>query len=156
MSNGPRGQKDSGDGASGIRMVVDLSNKIKSIQLRCRGGWRGAQPVITTLTTLLAMASVMMWLVTAMSAPMRNTSGRIHACECSSLPARFEVHVSPARPCTIITADPSLSSRSAAFLNICHDYIHTSGGTLRKRQGAQLAGHQQMRTMNNAHTLTFI
>ena len=71
MSNGPRGQKDSGDGASGIRMVVDLSNKTKSIQLRCKGGWRGAQPVITTITTLLAMATVMMWLVTAMPAPMQ-------------------------------------------------------------------------------------
>ena len=123
---------------------------------RRNGRWRGAQPAITTITTLLAMATVMMWLVTAMSAPMRNTSDRIHACGCSSLPARFEVLVSPERPRTIITADPSFPSRSAAFLNICHDYIHTSGGTLRKRQGAQLAGHQQMRTMNNAHTRTFI
>ena len=85
-----------------------------------------------------------------------NTGHCIRACESSSLAARFEVLVSPERPCTIITADPSFPSRSAAVLNICHDYIHTSGGTLRKRQGAQLAGHQQMRTMNNAHTLTFI
>ena len=26
-------------------------------------GWRGAQPAITTITTLLAMATVMMWLL---------------------------------------------------------------------------------------------
>ena len=44
--------------------MVNLSNKTKSIQLRRKGGWRGAQPVITTLTTLLAMATVMMWSVT--------------------------------------------------------------------------------------------
>ena len=44
--------------------MVHVSNKTRSIQLRREGGWRGAQPVITTLTTLLAMATVMMWSVT--------------------------------------------------------------------------------------------
>ena len=39
--------------------------------LRRDDGWRGAQPVIMTTITLLAMATVMMWLVTKMLAPMQ-------------------------------------------------------------------------------------
>ena len=85
---------------------------------RRNGEWRGAQPVITTITAMLAMATVMMWLVTAMSAPMRNTSDRIHACGCSSLPARFEVLVSPTRPRTMITANGSLPGQRVGFLDV--------------------------------------
>ena len=73
-------------------------------------------------------------MVTAMPAPMHNTSGRIRACEGSSLPARFEVLVSPARPRTIFTANESLPSQGAGFLNMCHDYMHTSCDTLRRRR----------------------
>ena len=67
-------------------------------------------------------------------------TGRIRACDGSSLAAKFEVLVSPARPRTIFTANESLPSQGAGFLNMCHDYMHTSCDTLcRRRLAAQPA-----------------
>ena len=42
--------------------------------------------------------------------------------------------VSPTRPQTIIAANESLPSQGAGFLIMCHDYIHISCGTHRRRR----------------------
>ena len=66
-------------------------------------------------------------------------TGRIRACHGSSLAAKFEVLVSPARPLTMIAANESLPTQGAGFLSRCHDK-HISCGTLcRRRLAAQPA-----------------
>ena len=52
-----------------------------------------------------------------------NNGGWIHACESSSLPAKFEVLVSPARPRAIIAANESSPSHGAGFLAMNREYI---------------------------------
>ena len=69
---------------------------------------------------------------------------RIRACEGSSLAARFEVLVSPARPRVIITANESLPSQGAGFLSMSPlNKRHTSCVAFRRRrQGTQPAKGQ--------------
>ena len=56
---------------------------------------------------------------------LRYIAYRIRACDGSSVAAKIEVLVSPARPRTILAANGSISSQGAGFLMPCTDQLIT-------------------------------
>ena len=74
---------------------------------------------------------------------------RIRACEGSSLAARFEVLVSPARPRTIVTANEALPSQGAGFLSI--DLAFNTYPAIRRCAGG---GGLSLRNAHRTNTCT--